>query len=307
MTWSHDAANDVYNESTWGQSLTKFLLTLNGVGDPTSNKGGWKVGRPIGLDDVTCLFTFKNYDNTTKHFQFSVDESSYSEGVVFNTQINISYDASETNADSANAYPYVPSSSSAALPEEDYVSTSNRTIQIWRSSENPTAFVGFTDDRAYITWLPFDSIAVNSNAGAGGVGYVDHLMMIPSFNGKTASICGYPLTIVNDDITSTQLNMPTLPGPLSGGLAQATGATYKDFVIQTEGVQICKLTDDTMWNMPAGSLWSGGGSNSYNYNIPTAFTASPAYDGTKYYIYLCGGPLSSGFVLDCGNQPYPVS
>ena len=311
MTWSHDAVNEVYNEATWSKSLTKFLLTLNGLGDPTTNKGGWTVGRPIGAEDVTCLFTFLNYDNTTKHFQFSIDESSYSEGVVFNTQVNASYNSAITDPNDPNRYPYVATSSSAALPETDYFGYSNptgtTTIKIWRSSENPTAFVGFTDDRAYVTFFPFDSIAVSSDAGYGGTGYVDHLMYIPSFLGNTGTICGYPLTILNDDITGSQLNYPCLPGPSSSGRAQATGAIYKDFVIQSEGVQICKLTQDTLWNMPAGTPWQSGASNSYTYYIPTSFKATPAYDGTDYYIYLCGGPLAPGFVLNCGSQPYPVS
>lgn len=84
MTWSKGAT---FTDGTATQKFADLMLNrMNGTGDPTSAKGGWKVGTGGLADgDIVCLFSCLNGDGVIRHSQFALDVSSANEGQVCKT------------------------------------------------------------------------------------------------------------------------------------------------------------------------------------------------------------------------------
>ena len=317
MTWSHDPATGTYTGANVTQALVAFMLDMNGTGDPTSAKGGWKVGTGgMGGGDICCLFSYLSGDGVIRHSQFSLDYSSYSEGQVANTKINTSYDPTETDPNNNSAFPFEPTVNSTSLPEADIHYVDSPPLTIWKSSENPTAFLGIVANKAIASWFPITEMTTTALPKAGGYNnvtqttYLDYVMMLPSFNGATSFFCGPPINAVNDDV-----NLISYPPSLAGStlVEQKTNMVFKDMTLGRSKVIVAKLANDTMYNMPEGADWGIGGLYTcYNNNATSTAnnTVQPAFDGTNYYLYLAGqygtGPLSQCWVLDLGPNQYPL-
>ncbi len=316
MTWSHNPS-DTFSGTNTTQNIVAFMLTMNGTGDPTSAKGGWKVGTGgMGGGDICCLFSYLSADGVIRHSQFSIDFSSYAEGQVANTKINTNYDPNETDPNNNSAFPFVPDTSSSVLPEADIFYVDTTPMTVWKSSENPTAFLCIVNNKAIGTWFPITQMMTTPLPGAGGynnevnTGSVDYVMMLPSFAGYTSYFCGPPISVVNDDT-----NLSSYPPSLAGNtiIEQKTSMVFKGVTLGRNKVNVATIADDVMFNMPVGADWGAGA-------LYTCFgmtsstlsnTVQPAYDGTNYFLYLNGqygtGPNSPCWVLDLGTNQYPVS
>ena len=304
---------------TNGTAIQKFadlmLNRMNGTGDPTSAKGGWKVGTGgLSGGDIVCLFSCLNGDGVIRHSQFALDVSSANEGQVANTQINQNYDSSITDLSNPNAFPFVVTTDSLDLPEVS-TATNVGNLEVWFSSENPTAFLCIIDDRAVGSFFPITQMSVMPLPGTGGdnnnpvTGYVDYIMMLPSFLGFTCYFVGPPIHEVDDD-TSMETYGPDLVG--NGIVDMGSDIVFKGVTLGDYGISVAKLADDVLWNMPAGQRFGQTMYTCYNaVNLTAANTVQPAFDGTKYWLYLNNyygaGPTASCWVLDLGSNQYSYS
>ena len=313
MTWSKGET------ITGGTNMAKvaFFMSeyMDGKGDPTSAKGGWRVGTGgLAGGDVCCLFSYLSADGVIRHSQFSLDVSSYSEGQVVNTRINQNYDPTETNYDNPNAFPFVPDSNSASQPEADVDYAQPGNMEIWYSSENPSAFLMIVNNRAIGSFFPITQMTTTPVPKSGGEsnqpieGYLDYVMMVPSFAGYTCYFVGPPISDVDGDVVIANYGPAFIGSP---NIKQGETVVYKSVTVGDYGVQVARLADDVMLNIPLGQVWGNTLQlyTCYNVSSTTADNAvQPAFDGTNYYLYLGNqygaGPNSLCWVLDLGSTPY---
>lgn len=155
MTWTYDSANDL-DQASWPERFDALLTLLNGRGDPTTSKGGWRVGTGgIGANARVIVFEFKDaVTNTQRYSQgylSDVTSTSSSAGCNISLEVNADYDPA-ASIDTANGRPF--------LTDRTYGRNArpNTTVdvpwKVWFNDQNPEAFLVMNRKLVLSCFLP---------------------------------------------------------------------------------------------------------------------------------------------------------
>lgn len=286
MTWYK--TTELYT-GTEGEMFSDFLLTLDGLGDPTTVQGGWRTGTGGTTNgDVFCQFEHKQPDNTQRKHIWFWDKSS--ETIKTCSRQNDNYDSSIDDPDNANFF----ERESGSYESSSYRTTNNDDMIVWKSTLDPSAFFCTRPDGLPVfTWPSMkERIAqIYSNSyilgrdpnDASGDLYDWNALFIPGKGGNESMflITGYPGTYHGGGFREAEY--------LGRLFLLRGGANVIQLPItDTSGGYYGRTSEDIVLRHQTTSF------------IANLTTPQVVYDGSKYFLLFSSNTTTNAWMLDCG-------